>query len=372
MLKCVEVSNFKGFNDKVKFSLEQSKNYEFNSNNIVNGVVNKGVIYGKNGAGKSNLGLAIFDIVTNITDKTVANYYYGSYLNAECKTNTASFVFYFKFDGGNVAYEYEKSDFKKLVSERLKINDRIVIEYDRRLGIKANFSLAGTEQLRDEVGDSPVSIISYVRNNAILEDNDENALFHDFVNFVDKMLYFRSLEDNRYIGIENGARNICQDIVEHGNVADFQNFLNNAGIECSLIEVVNSEGKKTIAFDFGERKVPFFSIASTGTTSLALFYFWLQRMKDKDAVSFVFIDEFDAFYHHELSVAIVNELKKLDAQVLLTTHNTSIMSNELLRPDCYFIMKDNKVVTIADSTEKDIRSAHNLERMYKAGTFNHG
>ncbi|HHQ4645904.1 TPA: hypothetical protein ACSP3W_004250, partial [Aeromonas veronii] len=88
MLKCVEVSNFKGFNDKVKFSLEQSKNYEFNSNNIVNGVVNKGIIYGKNGAGKSNLGLAIFDIVTNITDKTVANYYYGSYLNAESKTNT--------------------------------------------------------------------------------------------------------------------------------------------------------------------------------------------------------------------------------------------------------------------------------------------
>lgn len=372
MLSCVEVSNFKGFNEKIKFSLEQSKNYEFNSSNIINGVVNKGIIYGRNGTGKSNLGLAIFDIVTNFTDKDVAKYYYSGYLNAESSAETATFTFHFKFNDGNVIYEYEKSDFKKLVSETLKINDRVVIEYDRRKGVKASFDLVGTEQLRDEVGDSPVSsVISYVKNNAILDANKENGLFYEFLDFVDKMLYFRSLDENRYIGIENGSRNICQDIVEHDNVEDFERFLNESGVECSLVEISNSEGKKTIAFDFGERKIPFSSIASTGTTSLALFYFWLQRMKGKNAVSFVFIDEFDAFYHQELSVAIVNELKKLDSQVLLTTHNTSIMSNELLRPDCYFIMKDKKITTLSDSTEKDIRSAHNLEKMYKAGTFNH-
>lgn len=371
MLRCVEVSNFKGFDERIKFSLEQSKNYEFNSNNIVSGIVNKSIIYGKNGTGKSNLGLAIFDIVTNITDKDVANRYYVSYLNAKSSSKTASFIFDFKFDAGSVVYEYEKSDFKKLVSETLKINNKIVIEYDRRKGSKAYFCLSGTEQLRDEVGDSPVSVISYVKNNAILKDNKENNLFYEFLDFVDKMLYFRSLDENRFIGIENGARNICQDIVEHGNVEDFEKFLNASGVECSLVEIDSPEGKKTIAFDFGDRKLPFFSIASTGTTSLALFYFWLQRMKDRNAVSFVFIDEFDAFYHHELSVAIVNELKKLDSQVILTTHNTSIMSNELLRPDCYYVMKDKKITTLSDSTNKDIRSAHNLEKMYKAGTFNH-
>lgn len=37
----------------------------------------------------------------------------------------------------------------------------------------------------------------------------------------------------------------------------------------------------------------FFKIASTGTRSLALFYYWYIRMKN---ASFVFIDEFDAFY----------------------------------------------------------------------------
>ncbi len=370
MLKSLEVSNFKGFKDKVLFSMEQSKNYEFNSNLIKDGVINKAIIYGKNGVGKSNLGLAIFDIVTNITDIDVTKNYFNNYINANHPEKPASFIFTFKFGESEVIYEYEKSEFKQLVSEILKINGREVIKYDRRTGSKAVFNLKGTETLRDDMGETSVSVISFVKNNAILDDNDENDLFYEFLNFVDRMLYFRSLDENRFIGIENGSRNICQDIVEHGNVKDFESFLNSAGIECSLVEVENGNGKKSISFDFNGRMIPFFSIASTGTTSLALFYFWLQRMRAENAVSFVFIDEFDAFYHHELSVAIVNKLKELDSQIVLTTHNTTIMTNELLRPDCYFIMKGNEITTLSNSTSKEIRSAHNLEKMYKAGTFN--
>ena len=84
----------------------------------------------------------------------------------------------------------------------------------------------------------------------------------------------------------------------------------------------------------------------------------------------MFIDEFDAFYHHELSRLIVEELKKLDIQFILTTHNTSIMTNVLLRPDCYFVMNKNEIKSLSKSTDKELREAHNLEKMYKAGSFN--
>ena len=46
------------------------------------------------------------------------------------------------------------------------------------------------------------------------------------------------------------------------------------------------------------------------------------------------------------------------------------MSNDLLRPDCYFLLKDNKIKAISDLTEKELRQAHNLQQMYKAGAFN--
>ena len=33
-------------------------------------------------------------------------------------------------------------------------------------------------------------------------------------------------------------------------------------------------------------------------------------------------------------------------------------------------LKDNKIKAISDLTEKELRQAHNLQKMYKAGAFN--
>ena len=100
-----------------------------------------------------------------------------------------------------------------------------------------------------------------------------------------------------------------------------------------------------------------------------LFYFWFQRIREKSKVTFLFIDEFDAFYHHELSALIVKELKKIGVQFILTTHNTSILTNDLLRPDCYFLMKKDIIRSLSKRTSKELREAHNIEKMYKAGSF---
>jgi len=96
----------------------------------------------------------------------------------------------------------------------------------------------------------------------------------------------------------------------------------------------------------------------------------MQRLKEEDKVSLVFVDEFDAFYHHSLSVMVVKELKAIKSQVIMTTHNTSVMSNDILRPDCYFIMDNEGVTPISSKTDKELRHAHNIEKMYKAGSFN--
>lgn len=45
------------------------------------------------------------------------------------------------------------------------------------------------------------------------------------------------------------------------------------------------------------------------------------------------------------------------------------MSNELLRPDCYFIVQNNQIKNLSSLTTKELRMAHNLGKMYKAGAF---
>ena len=190
-----------------------------------------------------------------------------------------------------------------------------------------------------------------------------------FFNFVERMLFFRSLQENMYLGLDTGHRDVAADIIEKCNVSDLELFLNSAGIDCKLTVVKESE-KDVLAFDFNGKTISFFQIASQGTKSLTLFYFWLQRLREESTVSFLFIDEFDAFYHHELSALIIDKLKETGIQFVLTTHNTSIISNDLLRPDCYFLMNKKSIKSLAKCTSKELREAHNIEKMYKAGSFN--
>jgi AAA15 family ATPase/GTPase len=116
--------------------------------------------------------------------------------------------------------------------------------------------------------------------------------------------------------------------------------------------------------------VDFWQASSTGTHSLMLFYYWFQRLKTEEPrPSFLFIDEFDAFYHQELSKFVVNMLKQDTCQVVLTTHNTGIMTNDLLRPDCYYLMYTDRIKPIASLTDKELRFGNNIEKMYRAGAF---
>lgn len=372
MIYKFEVDGFKGFSERVVFDLSHQKNYEFNQNCIANGVVRKSIIYGINGIGKSNVGLAIFDIVAHLTDFNLNKSLYNNYINAKNKTGLAKFKYHFKFGDDIVTYEYFKKNVKEFTYECLTINSKIVAELHRDDGKDAFFNLPGAESLNTDVSESNISIINYIKNNANLVDSRERDIFFKFISFVDKMLYFRSLETNHYLGLEMGSTAITPDIVSKGNLKDFEGFLNKAGVECKLSTVSsfqNDEIIEDIAFDFGDKKIPIFSIASTGTKSLCLFYFWLQRIRTENCVSFVFIDEFDAYYHHKLSVLIIEMLRDAGAQVILTTHNTNIMSNEFLRPDCYFIMDNKGISPLYMKTDKELREGHNIEKMYKAGSF---
>ncbi len=368
MLTKFEVTNFKNFDEKLTFDLTNTKMYEFNKECVIKGVVNKALIYGHNGIGKSNLGFAIFDLISHLTDKNKSVHSYDNYLNASNGCSVAIFRYEFQFKEGAVIYEYGKSDLESIIHENIKINGNDYASIDRTNSSVACINVNGAENLNRDIGESKISIITYIKNNSVLEKNSDNACFNKFLDFVNGMLFFRSLEQNNYIGFEQGSSELAVDIIEKENVKDFEHFLNKAGIECKL-DIIEVGDRFDLAFDFNGKMIPFYDIASQGTRSLELFYYWFQRLKENTKVTFVFIDEFDAFYHHSLSNLIIEMLKSIHAQVIMTTHNVSIMTNDLLRPDCYFLLKNNAIQSLANSTEKELREAHNIEKMYRAGAF---
>lgn len=367
MLKKFSVENFKGFKEKITLDIGSPNNYNFNSELIEKGCVTKGIIYGINSCGKSNLGLAIFDLITHLTEKEKLLRSYDFYLNMSGRKSFAEFEYTFVFDNHEVIYHYCKTDVNTLKMESLAIDGKEVIYYDF-LSRDGFTLLEGSDTLNASIkNESPISRVKYVNNNSILTDTEENQVFKKFINFVDHMLLFYSLDSRGYEGFMNGSESIAEGIVNSGKVKDFEDFLRENGIEYNLYDC-EVDGKKAIYCHFDNKDADFFKIASTGTRSLALFYYWYIRMEQ---ASFVFIDEFDAFYHFELSESVQKRLGKISGvQIFTTTHNTDLMSNDLLRPDCYFLLKDNKIKAISDLTEKELRQAHNLQKMYKAGAFN--
>lgn len=366
MLKKFSVENFKGFRDKITLDLSSPCNYSFNQEVISNNCITKGIIYGINSCGKSNLGLAIFDIVCHLTDKQQLKRNYDYYLNMDGRKSFAEFEYTFTFEDEELVYNYKKTGFDQLMEERVFIAGKEIIYYDfmRKEGFT---SLEGSETLNQSIAkESPISRVKYVSNNSILTDTKENRIFNAFIKYVNKMLLFYSLDERGYQGFMTGSQSVSEGIIESGKLMDFQQFLKENDLIYKL-KAVEVDGRKTIYCQFDNQDANFFKVASTGTKSLALFYYWYIRMQE---ASFVYIDEFDAFYHFVLSTNIIKRLCNIpEVQVFTTTHNTDLLSNDLLRPDCYFIINDNKLRSVAVLTEKELRKAHNLQKMYKAGAF---
>ena len=366
MLRKFSVKNFRNFADWVHFDLS-SQQYEFNCNAVNRGLIQHAMIYGPNGGGKSNLGLAMVDPVLHLIDSpSCINTLDVNYLNGSIGVELAEFEFEYRIDGVEVRYSYGKKSKESMVYEFLSIDGENVLSVDRRESSRALINLKGAENLKNDVGASQISLLKYVRSNTILDETPVNELFSKLLDFIEGMVFFRSLDSTKkgeYIGKNIGVKRLSQHIIDTNSVGDFEDFLNEAGVECSLKVQSNSNGEEGIYFDYGQTDLEFGLAASTGTLSLGIFYFWWLRL-NKNEITFAYIDEFDAFYHHALASKIVERVNSTSCQTIMTTHNTGVMSNDLLRPDCYFVL-DKRICPITSLTGKELRKAHNLEKIYK-------
>ena len=364
MLIKFAVKNFRGFTEKIEWDLSHPSNYSFNTYAIKDGVIKNGIIYGPNGSGKTNFSVALFDIVNHLTQKSKKPDYYQNFVYGGDSTLNVDFEYTFRFKEQTVEYKYSKNAFGVLVKEALIVDGVSVFKREiEALELDENqFPINQDAKRNLQVNANNISIVNYLLTSYPLAKDHYLIMMR---NFVDSMLWFRCLKINEYMGFDNVITILDEYIIKNSLTKDFADFLKN--ISGQNFEFVQPRGTdKNLFCKLGNGVVAFDLIASTGTQSLKLLYFWLKKMGD---ASFVFIDEFDAFYHFKLALNVCKQLFNLDCQVFTSSHNTYLMTNELLRPDCNFILQNNKIKPLQACTEKELRFGHNIEKLFRGGAF---
>lgn len=367
MLKNFTVSNYRIFKDSITLDFSKVRDYKFNDNCINNGLISKSIMYGKNAVGKSNLGYALLDVRTMILANGWSLGDEQGYINAVSGEDVAKFSYCFIINNREIRYNYEKYSITHIKFEELVIDDQVLYQYDYTEG-KGDFSnLLKFEELKHlnfNEWDNEIPVFRYILTNAKLK---ELIILKEVSNFVEGMALLRPLDNGiKFNGPKIIKKGIISTIIEENLVDDLAAFLNNAGINIKLKKDVKPDGEATLYFDY-IKQIEFIKNMSSGTKALTAIFAILSKL---DKITFLYIDELDANLHFELSENIINIFKKKkNCQMVITTHNTDLMSNKLMRPDCYYILAPNKIVTVAEATTRELREGHNLEKLYQSGEF---
>lgn len=368
MLKKFSVKNFRGFKDLIELDLSNSKNYEFNTHCINNGIITKGMIYGKNGSGKTNLGRALYDIQMTLCGEVYPNLK-NNFLNGNTKDQFVEFKYEFLINNSTIILEYKKDKDCKLVFESLKIDEIELYSYDYIDNSKSNLEVvsAHPELQHLLLKNNSISLLRYIVNNTELVNL---KILKDLEKFVSGMVAFRTVENVTYYSgpAFDDEKNQIEFIINNNLLKELNNFFTKCGMDFQLTVDQLPDGTSKLYFDF-DRPIDFIQNASSGTKALISIFWAINKLEH---FTFIYIDEFDANLHFELAEAMVKLLcKQKDNQIFMTTHNTDLMTNRLMRPDCYFLLTTKKITPLHLATPRELREGHNLEKLYQAGEFHY-
>lgn len=380
MLKKFAIRNYKNFRDEIKIDFGNVAGYQFSTDCISSGLITKMLIYGRNATGKTNLGRAIMDIGSTMFGGTVF-LEKGVFLNADSEEDSAGFSYTFCFGDMEVIYQYTRFSNQELRDEELIINDTPIFkcdflnreyQFDNLKCVEAETAnverylqaLDGAEEAEENM-EPKLPFLRWLISNVALKND---SILIRLANYVRRMVMINVGNGIPY-RIRPMYRSFYESLENPERLKDLEDFLNAMGIECKLILKRLPDGQSELYF-LHEKLVPFYENASSGTLALVDLY---RRIIPKvwDA-SLIYLDEFDAFYHYEMAENVIKFFKKKYpcCQMIMTSHNTNLMTNRLMRPDCMFILSRRGTLTaLCNATTRELREGHNLEKMYISGEF---
>lgn len=397
MLIEFSVENYLSFQERVTLSMESSSGTKLPQNVIrtpkKKRLLKSVAIYGANSSGKSNLIKAIsfmHKMVTsshnfNIDTKIEVTPFK---LNNECYKNPSHFEI--KFFHENIIYRYGFScNSRRIVDEYLfyatakkehKIFERTDTEnysfgvdeeqqeFIKSQVIENTLYLSRATQLKYQKTRDPYLFISnLVININPLWGNYTIRKLHEDSEFKTKILEIMKKAD--FGGIENIF------VKKETKPIQTVNFNFNQKNESS-IEVENSindffEVKFTHENENGE-KVNFDPIEeSQGTIRTLAILGPLFDIMENGKVAV--IDEFDSSLHPKITRLLImlfqSTKNKKNGQLIFTTHDTSLLDNDLFRTDqIYFCSKEpNKNTKLSSLLDYDVRQVTDFEKVYLSG-----
>jgi hypothetical protein len=184
--------------------------------------------------------------VQNLTDKERTPALYSSYANAKHLELAIEFVYEFVFGSSRVRYEYTKLTYEDIIKEVFFIDG---VEVVSRYGDTFHTALEGSETLNSNKLNSKISVMRFIKANAVLADNPTNNVVWSFFSFIDRMLMFSNLRQNYYQGFIVGNPLVDVEIIKKGKLAELESFLNSADVECSLKNLeINGQTKNVLLF----------------------------------------------------------------------------------------------------------------------------
>ena len=343
MLIGFAVTNYRGFKQRIVWNLAHPNNYSFHADAVQEGIVKNGIIYGANGSGKTNLGLAIFDIANHLFHKWKKPDYYQNFACAGYLNRPVEFEYTFALGGHTLLYNYSKvaSELKgNIVREQLIVDGHEVLLKDIDvLNIANEFGLtqADVENLKESANN--ISIVNYLLSSVFLPTGHVLLLLRDF---VEHMLLFTSMDYRDFVSLKDGGSELDEYIISHNLSDEFAVFLTEESGQTYTFAPITQGGDRLFCL-MGGQTIPFQWVASTGIKNLELQYCWLKEMAN---ASFVFID------HHELSYPICKRLFEGKYQVFVTASDPFLLRNDLLSPDSIFILNDNEIKAICDMIDR--------------------
>lgn len=368
MLKKFTVSNYRRFQHALEVDFSRVRDYKYNENCIVDNIISKSIVYGKNAVGKSNLGYALMDIRSTLIVDSPRFGDQAGFINAFSESDEATFSYSFKFNQDEVTYSYSKKSSTELTHETLILNGVTLFDCDYKknlLNIEKLVEYDGLDSLKFSSRQAGTPLLRFILFYGNLIELSALQSLYDFVN---GMAMLRTVDKNyAFSGPLTLNTGIIKTILENDLVSELEKFLNSVGVQVKLKSDLMPDGEANLYFDY-PKPLEFVKNASSGTRALTAIFTVFHQL---DKISFLFIDEVDANLHFSLADQIINQFKqRRETQIMLTTHNTDLMSNKIMRPDCYFILTSaSKCVTLADATKRELREGHNLEKLYQAGEF---
>jgi AAA15 family ATPase/GTPase len=409
MLVQFTVENFLSIRDKVYLSLEPSKDSEHPENLITKGdykAVNSVAIYGANASGKSSLFKAItvaLIMIRNsnnvqVTDKLPMTPFKFDF---ESRNKPTSFEFTFiAKDGRKYIYGFSATT-EKVVEEYLYCynTSKPTLLFDLNENEKPKFNRAYKVKLEAAYQMNTANklfLATATTWNVECTKSPFEWLAESIDTFTDVMELggvafekYRTDENRKYIEF---TKNLLKqaDINISSIEVDAKEVMGGPALPFQIVVqgkiIPPNEGKHydveittghTVVDENGE-KTEFSLTLQEESIGTQLLFFYGPLLKDAfEKGKTIVLDEIDKSMHPSLVKFIMNlfrdsDVNKNGAQLIVTTHETGILSLDMFRRDqIYFTEKDSKsgVTDLYSLDEFSVRKTENIEKGYLMGRY---